>query len=405
VTAEPTTEAARELVDWLVASGLDGVDEQALFDGLCERLNAAGLELVRGYLASEVLHPLHEAKGLFWRPDGSSREDYGVATTPERQAAYENSPLYPIIEEGVPRLRIRLDDSLVPGRFPLLHRLRAEGGTDYFALSHPFRAGWGDSLGIIATWTTRRAGGFGPGQIALIEACMPALALACKAIAGLETGRTLMHTYLGRDAGERVFQGEIRRGEPQAIDAVLWFSDLRGFTRLADTVEPALLMGLLNGYAERLVSAIERHGGDVLKFIGDGILAVFRAGPGLDPCPRALEAALAARAAVAELSAERAAAGLPVTDFYLGLHRGTVLYGNIGSTERLDFTVIGPAVNEVARIEQMCRSLDQPVVVSSAFAEACSTDRDKLVALGRYALRGVGRAQTLFTIDPALLAA
>jgi adenylate cyclase len=404
MTAEPGMQTARDLIDWLVASGLDCADEQALFDGLCERLNAAGFGLLRGYLASEVLHPLHEAKGIVWQRDGVSREDYQAATTPERRADYENSPLYQIIEEGVPRLRMRLDGSLAPGRFPLLHRLRDAGGTDYFALSHPFRAGWGDSLGIVATWTTMQADGFTPAQLVLIEACMPPLALAFKAIAGLETGRTLMRTYLGHDAGARVIQGEIRRGEPQAIDAVLWFSDLRGFTRLADSIEPGLLMGLLNGYAERLVSAIEAHGGDVLKFMGDGILALFRADQEPDPCARALAAAMAGRTAVEALSAERAAAGLPVTDFYLGLHRGTVLYGNIGSTERLDFTVIGPAVNEVARIEQMCRSLDQPVVVSSAFAEACGADREKLVALGRYALRGVGRAQALYTIDPESLA-
>ncbi len=401
---ECQSDVTRELVDWLVAAGLAGGDEQVLLDGLCERLNAAGLDLLRGYLASEVLHPLHEAKGFVWRSEGVSREDYGHVSTPERRADYENSPLYPIIRQGVPRLRIRLDDTLKPRRFPLLHRLRAEGGTDYFALSHPFRAGWGESLGIVATWTTRRVEGFSAAQLGLIEACMPPLALAFKAIAGVETGRTLMRTYLGRDAGARVVAGDIRRGEPQAIDAVLWFSDLRGFTRLADGTEPAILMGLLNGYAERLVSAIEGHGGDVLKFMGDGILALFRGGGGGDPCAQALAAALAARGAAAALSAERATAGLPVTDFYLGLHRGTVLYGNIGSPERLDFTVIGPAVNEVARIEQMCRSLEQPVVVSAAFAAACGADRDKLVALGRYALRGVGRAQDLFTIDPALLA-
>ncbi len=401
MTAAPERQ---QLFDWLVAAGLDGTAEEAMFHGLCERLNAAGLELMRGYLAAEVLHPLNEAKGIIWRRDGVSREDYGLVTTPERQADYANSPLYQIIEEGVRRLRIRLDDGLEPGRFPLLHRLRAEAATDYFALAQPSHAGWGNALGIVTTWATMRDGGFTPAQLELIEACMPALALSFKAIAGVETGHTLMRTYLGNDAGARVVAGEIRRGEAQAIDAVLWFSDLKGFTRLADTVEPASLMGLLNGYAEQLVNAIEAHGGDVLKFMGDGILAVFRGGIGLDPCAQALAAALAARTAVGTLSAEREARGLPVTDFYLGLHRGTVLYGNIGSSTRLDFTVIGPAVNEVARIEQMCRSLEQPVVVSAAFAEACTADRERLVSLGRYALRGVGRAQELYTIDPALLA-
>jgi adenylate cyclase len=393
------------LVEWLVARGLDCADEQVLLDGLCERLNAAGLQLLRGYLASEVLHPLHEAKAYVWRREGVVREDYGYVTTPERQANYENSPLYLIIDKGLRRLHIPLDDTLEPGRFPLLHELRAEGATDYFALSHPFSAGWGDALGILTTWTTLRPGGFTPAQLRLIEACMPALALAFKAIASVETSRTLMRTYLGHDAGARVMAGEIRRGEPQAIEAVLWASDLKGFTRLADTVEATALMSLLNDYAEQQVSAVEAHGGDVLKFMGDGILALFREDAVDDPCGAALSAARLARLRVDALSRERAASGLAVTDFYLGLHRGTVLYGNVGSQERLDFTVIGPAVNEVARLEQMCRSVDQKVVASAAFAAACGEGRRDLVSLGRYALRGFGRAQELFTIDPALVPA
>lgn len=402
---ERATDEALQLVEWLVARGLDSGDEQVLLDGLCERLNAAGLELMRGYLASEVLHPLHEAKAYVWRREGVTREDYGYVTTPERQANFQNSPIYLIIDKGVPELHIPLDDTLTPGRFPLLHELRAEGGTDYFALSHPFSAGWGEALGILTTWTTARPGGFTPAQLRLIKACMPALALAFKAIASVETGRTLMRTYLGHDAGARVMAGEIRRGEAQAIEAVLWSSDLQAFTRLADTVEATALMTLLNSYTEQLVSAVEEHGGDVLKFMGDGILALFREDSMADPCGETLRAAKLARLRVDALSRERAAAGLAVTDFYLGLHRGTVLYGNIGSQERLDFTVIGPAVNEVARLEQMCRTVDQKVVASAAFAEACGDARQDLVSLGRYALRGVGRAQELFTIDPALSSA
>jgi adenylate cyclase len=392
----------RELVDWLVDAGLDNGDEQALVDGFCARLNAAGFELLRAFVASEILHPLHDARGFVWRGRGVAREHYGYTESPEQEVDWQKSPLRHLVENGLPSLHLRLDDGLEPGRFPLLHRLRDEGGTDYLAQTRPFGSGssFGDRHGIVASWTTRRPEGFSNAQIALLERCIAPLALACKAISTFDTGRTLMRIYLGHDAGERVIAGEIRRGEPQAIDAVLWSSDLMGFTRLADTVEPKRLMGLLNDYAEQLVSAVEEHGGDVLKFMGDGILALFR---GDDACAQALKAAMAARAAVEQLNAGRAAQLLPVTDFYLGLHRGTVLYGNIGSRERLDFTVIGPAVNEVARIEQMCRSLDQKVVISAAFAAACGSEREKLVSLGRYALRGVGRAQELFTIDPERL--
>ena len=393
-----TDDLGRELVDWIVTTALASTDEQALLDGLCARLNAAGLELARAFVASEILHPLHDARSVVWRGHGAARKDYGG--NPEDEADWQRSPLFHIIENELPTLRIRLDDTLVPGRYPLLHQLRDdEGGTDYLAQMRGFGDGtsYGDFRGVVASWTTRRPGGFTNAQIATLDRCMSALTLAFKSSTFFDTGRTLMRTYLGHDAGARVIAGEIRRGEPQAIDAVLWSSDLRGFTRLADSLESKRLMALLNAYSEVLVSVVERHGGDVLKFMGDGILALFR---GDDPCAPALAAALEARRQVDDLNVEREAAGVPVTDFYLGLHRGTVLYGNIGSPERLDFTVIGPAVNEVARIEQMCRSLDQPVVTSAEFASACGTDRDRLVSLGRYALRGVGRAQELFTIDP-----
>ncbi len=397
----------RELVDWLIAAGLGSPDEQALLDGFCAQLNEAGFGLQRAYIASEILHPLHDARGFVWQGGGSAREDYGYAASPEQEADWQRSPLFYLIDNGLPELRVRLDDSLEPDRFPLLRRLRAEGGTDYLALARRFGSGraFGDSDGIVSSWTTARAGGFDDAQIRLLGRCMAPLSLAFKAISALDTGRTLMRTYLGHDAGARVIAGDIRRGEAQAIEAVLWASDLQGFTRLADTVESTALMTLLNGYTEQLVSAVEAHGGDVLKFMGDGILALFRDDDAGHACGRALAAARLARERVRALSRERAAAGLPVTDFYLGLHRGTVLYGNIGSPERLDFTVIGPAVNEVARLEQMCRSLDQPVVASSAFADACGAERRHLVSLGRYALKGVGRAQELFTIDPELLLA
>lgn len=395
-----TDALGQELVDWIVATALKSADEQALLDGFCARLNDAGFEMARAFMASQILHPLHDARGVVWRGNGASREDYGFSS--EDEADWRRSPLYHIIENQLPSLRLRLDETLRTDHFPLLLRLREEGGTDYVAMSRKFGSGssYGDFHGVVASWTTRRQGGYSNAQIAILDRCMSSLALAFKSITTFDTGRTLMRTYLGHDAGARVIAGEIRRGEPQAIDAVLWSSDLRGFTRLADTVESEGLMGLLNAYSEVLVSVVERHGGDVLKFMGDGILALFR---GDDPCALALAASLEARRLVDELNAGREAAGLPVTDFYLGLHRGTVLYGNIGSPERLDFTVIGPAVNEVARIEQMCRSLDQPVVTSADFASACGADRDRLVSLGRFALKGVGRAQELFTVDPALM--
>ncbi len=392
----------RDIADWLIDAGLNGTDEQALFSGLCDRLSLAGVSITRAYLASEVLHPLVGARGYVWEGEATEREDYGHNGLAVVDPNWRRSPFFYMLDQSLDRLHVRLDASLEPRRFPLLDRLRMQGCTDYLALGRRMdsTAAIGGQDGILTSWTTMRPGGFLGEEITLIERCMAPLALAFKGFRAVDTARTLACTYLGKDAGSRVLAGEIRRGEPVTIEAALWFSDLEGFTRIADTMPPGRLMSLLNAYAEVLVGVVEAHGGDVLKFMGDGILALFR---DTDAAARALDAAIAAQRAIGELNAAREAAGEPVTEFYLGLHRGDVLYGNIGSPERLDFTVIGPAVNEVARIESMCRSLDRRVVVSRAFAETAGAARERLVSLGRYALRGVGRAQELYTIDPELL--
>ena len=181
---------------------------------------------------------------------------------------------------------------------------------------------------------------------------------------------------------------------------MLWFSDLRNYTRISDTAPPDQIIPLLNDYADAVVSAVHLHAGDVLKLIGDGVLAIFPAGERDRACAAALDAATMARQSVATLNARRAE-GLPITDLYLGLHIGEVFYGNIGSKERLDFTVVGPAVNEVSRIAAMCRSVDQPLLLSAAFAAAASDQRPRFVSIGRYALRGVGKPRELFTLDSA----
>lgn len=227
----------------------------------------------------------------------------------------------------------------------------------------------------------------------------PILALTMKSASLTRIANTLAQTYLGRDAGRKVLEGRIQRGVTERIEAVLWFSDLRNYTRISDSAEPELIIPLLNEYAEAILSAIHAHGGDVLKLIGDGTLAIFPAGDRANACRAALAAAAAARQAVAVANHRRAAQSLPITDMYLGLHVGDVFYGNIGSRERLDFTVVGPAVNEVSQIANMCRSVDQPMLVSSPFAAAIGEPNGLLVSVGRYALRGVAKPQELFTLD------
>jgi adenylate cyclase len=228
---------------------------------------------------------------------------------------------------------------------------------------------------------------------------VPFLGLAIKSAALGRVAGTLVETYLGRDAGRRVLGGRIERGVADRIKAVLWFSDLRNFTRIADTSPPEQIIPLLNDYADAVVSAIHQNAGDVLKLIGDGVLAIFPAEDRRRACAAALDAAMAARKAVEALNARRTGEGLPTTEMYLGLHLGVVFYGNIGSKERLDFTVVGPAVNEVSRIAAMCRSVDQPILLSSAFAASGAESGYSFASVGRYALRGVGQPQELFTLD------
>jgi adenylate cyclase len=337
----------------------------------------------------------------YGRTTSSTSLDGSGPVSLDAQAAdvWQRSPFYSMLKDGASLMRRRLLAETYD-EFSMLPDWRAAGMTEYVALITSFAAEGtiGEMDAVYSSWGTTAPDGFSDSQIAALESLAPYLGLAIKSVSLTRMTRTLMETYLGRDAGQRVLGGRIVRGIAERIDAVVWFSDLRGFTRITDTA-PEQVIPLLNDYADVIVSAIDDHGGDVLKLIGDGILAIFTAEDRMHACSAALSAAFAARQGIAELKKRRAAEGKPVTDMYLGLHVGKVFYGNIGSRERLDFTVLGPAVNEASRIAAMCRSVDQPVLMSAAFAEVGEIRR-RLISVGRYALRGVSHPQELFTIDP-----
>ena len=391
------------IAGWLVDFALRSDDEAGMLGGFCDRLAAAGVPLLRVAAGSEALHPTLDVRGTRWsRASGVRREDYTREEAEANEEEWRRSPFSRLIETDAAELRRRLGDTYEQGEFPLLDRfVRDHGMTDYLALS--VRYGPGSTLGavpgLLVSYQTDRRDGFDEAEIDLLRRLTRPFALAHKAIAGVHTGRSLLQIYLGADPARRVLDGAIVRGKAEPVEAVLWYSDLQGFTRIADTAPRDQVLELLDRYADCLVSTIGAHGGEVLKFIGDGILAMFPLGEN-HPCGRALDAAEAALRNIDELNGRRRGEGLPWTDVHLALHVGEVLYGNIGSRERLDFTVVGPAVNEVARIEAMCRSLDQRVVTSAAFATTAGDSRARLVSLGRYALRGVRRPEELFTIDP-----
>jgi adenylate cyclase len=402
-----------QLSAWLVQAGLADTAETEIVSGFCDRCVAAGLPLARALVLIDTLHPVHEGRLFRWGDNANEASLLEYARTSadglaasgsdprhvEAAERWQRSPFFNMIQTGESFLRRRLD-AASQDEFSVIPDLLAEGMTDYVAIISRFAGERviGEMDGLYSSWATRAPGGFGDSQVEALKRLTPCLALAIKSVSLAHMTGTLMETYLGRDAGRRVLSGRIVRGISERIDAAVWFSDLRGFTRITDTA-PEQVIPLLNDYSDAIVSAIHEHGGDVLKLIGDGTLAIFTAGERAQACGAALSAAIAARDSVVKLNGRRTADGKPVTDMYLGLHVGEVFYGNIGSRERLDFTVVGPAVNEASRIAAMCRSVDQPILMSSAFAAVGDIKR-RLVSVGRYALRGVAQPEELFTLDP-----
>lgn len=393
----------RKLVAHITAAGLAGLEESELLDMFCRRAAEIGIPISRALIVVDTLHPIFEGRVFRW----SSEEglgpvgEYGrVAEDPEAFARWQTSAFYHLVQTGdeVIRRDLRFND---PAEFSMLDELRDSGHTDYLAYCHRIAAERviGELDCVLSSWCTRHDEGFAPEDYDALCQATPSLALAIKSASLGRIVHTLAETYLGRDAGERVLRGRIARGVTDRILAVLWFSDLRGFTSISDSFPPETLIPLLNDYADAVVSSIHEAGGDVLKLIGDGTLAIFTDPDPAVACSRALLAEQMAQERVAGLNTRRAGAAQPWTELYVGLHVGEVFYGNIGSEERLDFTVVGPAVNEASRIATMCRSAERNVLLSSSFFAAAADEQDRLVSVGRYALRGVERPQELFTRD------
>lgn len=401
-SAEERTQ--REIGEWIVSATLGGTNEIGILAGIGQRLNAAGVPVVRISVATDLLDPTFDGRGVRWlRDEGGleetfARDDEGTIVTVD----FPRSPFGFLLRSGKPTLRRRLDATYERGEFSMLDRFQDQGITDYIAFS--VRVGEsmqiGGAGGMTGSWTTDAPGGFGDAQVEMLAGLMPLLTLSILLQTTHRDTRTLLTTYLGRHAADRVLAGNIVRGRAEPIRAVVWFSDLVGFTRISDNTSPEHVLALLNDYAQAQIEAIEAHAGHVLKFIGDGLLAIFPDDDSTKACARALDAAVKMRKQVAKLNVKRAAQDLPITDTHLALHLGELLYGNLGGPRRLDFTVLGSAVNEAARIEALCASLDQKVIVSWAFHEAAGDARNRLVSLGRYAMKGVAKPQELFTLDP-----
>jgi adenylate cyclase len=393
------------LMNWLVSQGLTGASENDLVRGFCERCRAEGLDLSRGVVFIDTLHPIFEGRGFRWSDiatNESDRFEYGSTNEGDAAQTWRRSTFYHMLEHGHDELKIDLAECASLD-FSMIDDLAAQGHRHFVAFVHRF--GEAGTIGqmdcVYSYWLTRRADGFGEQGLSALRDLVPALGLAIKSAAQVDIARTLGRVYLGRDASEQVLRGRISRGVTERISAVLWFSDLRGSTAISESIGPDEIIPFLNDYAQAAIDAVHDAGGDVLKLIGDGVLAMFTGEDMAAARKAALRAEHRFRRNMISLNARRAEAGRPITSAYVGLHVGEMFYGNIGSEDRLDFTVVGPAVNEVSRIASMCSSVDRELLASSDFrAGLDAAGRGFLVSTGRFALRGIGRAQDLYTLDP-----
>jgi adenylate cyclase len=377
-------------VAWLIDGARSANTPQDVLAQLCARLVDCGLPLWRVRVFVRTLHPNLMGRRISWDVD----KGVDVNETPievRYSEMFRLSPIAAIMTNGRP-LRRRLMAPDCPMDFPVLEELKAEGATDYLIAPLNFISGETHAV----SWATRAAGGFGDSDIAALDAIMPPLTRVAEIWGMQRVATNLLDTYVGHQTGARILAGQIRRGHTEAIRAAIWLSDLRGFTALSDRTPGPVLIELLNRYFDCQVPPIQAQGGEVLKYMGDGLLAIFPiAGEERDAaavCGAALAAARAFRAELAQFNASIAEDGAPLR-YGLALHVGEVMYGNIGGGNRLDFTAIGPAVNLAARLETLARDLNRTIVASASFAESCPQD---FVPLGERPLRGLAAPQPAF---------
>ena len=386
-----------KIIIWLMDGARSAPTPEGFLKETCERLVASGIPLWRAAAFVRTLHPDTYGRAFIWRVGEEvvvASADFDIEKTPE----FIRSPVV-IVQKTARELRYRMNDP-DSHRFPFFDDMRKEGVTDYIALPLSFM----DRSVHVSSWTTQQPGGFTEEQLAGLRTIIPPLARVGEIFAMRRTAAALLDTYVGNRAGERILAGQIRRGHAEAMQAAIWLSDLRGFTALSDRLPPETVVDILNQYFDCQVPVIREHGGEILKFMGDGLLAVFpiaKDGGNLaEVCGRVLEASRKARANV---DAMHYPSGNAIERFRFGvaLHIGGILFGNIGGMSRLDFTCIGPAVNLAARLEKIAARLHRTVVASAAFAGACHND---WLDLGEFPIAGFSKMQRVFGLRDEVIA-
>lgn len=397
---QPPLDIGNPLVAWLLETGWQIPEPGAFTAALSEQMAKLGLPLFRVRITLRILHPQLIGISYTWRRGVGEVDVHNATHSLLLTDDFRSSPFAGIFE-GASAIRRRLDIPDAVFDYPVLKELQAEGATDYVAMPVLFSDGKINAI----TFTADRPGGLSTAELGVLYGMLPALGRIMEVHALRHTARSILDAYLGHQTGERVLNGLVKRGDGEDIHAIIWFCDLRDSTGLAEALPRAEFLALLNAYFECTAGAVLEHGGEVLRFIGDAVLAIFPIDvkaeqPDLCPehkaaCQRALAAARSAMARLGDLNGERTGAGKPPIGFGIGLHLGEVTYGNIGVPERLEFSVIGPAANEAARIEGLCKELGQPLLTSAELARVLP---ENWVSLGHHPLRGVGVEREIFTL-------
>lgn len=379
----------QEIEGWLVDQALSDPDITALFRQLCERLNGVGIPVHRASLVWPMLHPLFNAEQIFWNPDeGAKLLQYSHAN--RKTEGWFRSPFYHALQNNLDRLRRRLTGPNALLDFDVLHEFREQGFTDYLLTCSAFRIGEVETFeergtGILASFATRRQGGFTGDDLSALSHIQRLLAVTCRVVIQRRVTANLVNTYLGPTAGWRALTGEIRRGDGDRIRAVVFYVDLRGSTKLSDLMDADEYLSLLKDYYDCVAQPVLDQGGEILDYIGDAVLAIFpilgdTGGPeAVRAACRAMEEALNRR--------DQYTGDKSLMRFAISLSVGEVMFGNIGVPERLTFSVIGPVVNRVARMDDVSKTLGRAVLVT---AEIAAIEKDCWESLGEVPLDGMG---------------
>lgn len=377
---------------WLLTEGRISLDPREFLTALMQRLDDAGACIDRVMISSNTLHPQLVALGVVWTRAGGIELRSGRHGVQETDS-YRGSPMQFVRSQGE-MFRRRLDDSLDEQDHTLLHDIRAEGMTDYVALPMVFASGTINTI----TLATAAPQGFSDHDLLRLRALSNLLAPMVEIINLRRTTLGLLSTFVGRRISERILQGQVKRGDGERIEAAFWYSDLRGFTALSESLPTGEVLQLLNDYFEACAAAASPRGGEILQFIGDAILMVFEIRRPEDEaavCESALDAAIDAFAAIAVVNHRRRRSGQARIEFGLGLHLGNVTHANVGSPDRLSFNVVGPAVNMTARIQEMTKETGVPLLLSAEFARLIQRP---LRSVGQYDMRGIAKRNELFTV-------